>query len=285
MAKKLFISDLDGTLYWDGRQYSSQAAPASLAAIRRWRDAGNLFAVATARIHLFHAPLTAELGFSVDYLGSNGADLIFSDGERECYPTSVGDFLTVASWIRERRLDGTAKIYTGGRWVNSARGLYPYTEPARMRNAQREGRTLSEVSLSPADTGLNMSLILRPEFLKEAQAGLKKLLKGRLDPVASDYDNLDFIPEGCSKGLAVRCLAAHYGLSREDVIVIGDSENDVSMFEAAGRSFAMAHAPKEVRQKADETAASVAEAIERCMGRGCFHCMLQDKRQNEHRLI
>lgn len=267
MTKKLFVSDLDGTLYWDGRQYSAQAAPESLDAIRRWQKAGNLFAVATARIHLFHAPLMDELGFPVDYLGSNGADLIFSDGGRECYPTSVEDFFNVAAWLREYHIDGTAKIYTRGQWINSSRGLYPHTEPARMRNAQRQGKTLSQVSLSPEDTGLNMSLILRPELLKDAQSALKKRLQGRLDVVASDYDNLDFIPDGCSKGLAVRCLAAHYGLSRKDVIVIGDSENDVSMFQAAGHSFAMAHAPKEIRQQADETAVSVAEAIELCLQR------------------
>lgn len=262
MARKLFISDLDGTLYWDGRQFTGQATPESLAAIRRWREAGNLFAVATARIHLYRESLTRELGFPVDYLGSNGADLLFTDGERETHPTSIRDFLTVCGWARKHGIDGTVKIYTGGQWVNSSRGLYPFTEPERMRNAQKHGKTIGEVSLAPSDTGVNMSLILREELLKDAQASLKRLVRGRLDVAASDYDNLDFIPAGCSKGLAVRCLAAHYGLPRESIIVIGDSENDISMFEAAGYSYAMSHAAAEVRSKASATADSVAEAIE-----------------------
>ena len=262
MTRKLFISDLDGTLYWDGRQFTRQATRESLDALRRWREAGNLFAIATSRIHLWREPLIRELGFPFDYLGSNGTDLFFADGGRSTHPTSVRDFLTVCDWVRETRLDGTVKIYTNGQWVNSSCGLYPFTEPGRMRIAQKTGKTVAQVSLSPTDTGLNMSLILPETLLKDAQAALKPLLHGRLEIVASDYDNLDFVPAGCGKGLAISRLAVHYGLPRENVIVIGDSENDISMFEAAGYSYAMSHAAAEVQSKASATADSVAEAIE-----------------------
>lgn len=52
------------------------------AADQRWRVAGNVFAVATARIHQAYPKVSADLGFAVDFLGGNGAELIFSDGTR-----------------------------------------------------------------------------------------------------------------------------------------------------------------------------------------------------------
>ena len=76
---KLFVSDLDGTLYPPNVTDSGEE---NRAAIRSWREAGNVFAVATARIHQSYPKVAEDLGFAVDYLGGNGAELIFSDQTR-----------------------------------------------------------------------------------------------------------------------------------------------------------------------------------------------------------
>ena len=46
-------------------------------------------------------------------------------------------------------------------------------------------------------------------------------------------------------------LASHYNLKREEIITIGDSENDISMIEYAGLGIAMGNALDSVKQKAD----------------------------------
>jgi hydroxymethylpyrimidine pyrophosphatase-like HAD family hydrolase len=76
-----------------------------------------------------------------------------------------------------------------------------------------------------------------------------------------------------TKGTAVRWLAAHYGCTPAEVVVVGDWINDVPMFEAAGCSFAMAHAPRGVKEKATfeleaepHEGGGVAEAIRRAFG-------------------
>lgn len=69
------------------------------AAIQRWRAAGNVFAVATARIHQAYPKVSADLGFAVDYLGGNGAELIFSDGTRMTRTLKAAVFLDVAGWL------------------------------------------------------------------------------------------------------------------------------------------------------------------------------------------
>lgn len=75
---------------------------------------------------------------------------------------------------------------------------------------------------------------------------------------------------GHSKGTALAWLARHHGIETAEVAAVGDWFNDVPMFEVAGRSFAMAHAPDEVRRAATEqlrasvaTGGGVAEAAAR----------------------
>ena len=78
---------------------------------------------------------------------------------------------------------------------------------------------------------------------------------------------------GSTKGTAVRFIAAREGVPLEDTVSVGDWINDIPMFEATGRSFAMGQAPEEVRTRASDTlpntveqGGGVALAIERAFG-------------------
>jgi hypothetical protein len=75
---------------------------------------------------------------------------------------------------------------------------------------------------------------------------------------------------GATKGSALRWIAAHHGVEMQDVVCVGDWLNDVSMFQVAGCSFAMAHADDEVKAHATQelradvtTGGGIAEAAER----------------------
>jgi len=78
---------------------------------------------------------------------------------------------------------------------------------------------------------------------------LKKLTQ--LEIVDSSKYNIEITRKGVSKGKAVAMLAAFYGLKREEIMAIGDSENDLSMIEYAGQGIAMGNAADSVKQKAD----------------------------------
>lgn len=54
-----------------------------------------------------------------------------------------------------------------------------------------------------------------------------------------------------SKGNAVKKLAENFGLSPENVICIGDSENDLSMLRYAGLGVAMGNGLDIVKEEAD----------------------------------
>lgn len=54
-----------------------------------------------------------------------------------------------------------------------------------------------------------------------------------------------------SKGLMLKKIADYYAIKREEVIAIGDGENDISMIEYAGLGAAMGNAPGTVKERAD----------------------------------
>ncbi|WP_130807537.1 Cof-type HAD-IIB family hydrolase [Senegalia massiliensis] len=60
-----------------------------------------------------------------------------------------------------------------------------------------------------------------------------------IEVVSSWHGSLDIMYKGVSKGKALKQLCNLYDISREEVIAIGDNENDLSMLEYAGTSVAM----------------------------------------------
>lgn len=71
--------------------------------------------------------------------------------------------------------------------------------------------------------------------------------------VGTDFTwaNIELTRKGTSKGKGVEILAEYYNLKKEEVMAIGDSENDLSMIDTAGFSVAMGNAIDIVKQRAD----------------------------------
>lgn len=78
----------------------------------------------------------------------------------------------------------------------------------------------------------------------------------------------DVIQSSRFKSNAIRELARHYGLEREEIAYIGDDINDLPAFEQVGFSFAVANATDVVKARADAVTTlrggrgAVREAIE-----------------------
>jgi hypothetical protein len=83
-------------------------------------------------------------------------------------------------------------------------------------------------------------------------------------------DFLEVTDPAATKGHALTWLAKSMGLGMDDLAAIGDSDNDVAMFQAAGHSFAVANASPAARAAAQRVVAAqdrggVAEALELLM--------------------
>lgn len=79
---------------------------------------------------------------------------------------------------------------------------------------------------------------------------------------------IDVMKKGCSKKNAIYYLADKLKIKKEEIIVMGDGSNDLSMFECAGLKIAMENANEELKERADFITASnndngVAKAIQK----------------------
>ncbi len=93
---------------------------------------------------------------------------------------------------------------------------------------------------------------------------LKEVLMKQNYPVTIttiDRYIIDLGPQNCIKVTALKHLCEQYRLSL-DVIVIGDSENDVAMFANAKHSYCMATAESQVLAQAAHSTTSVAALIQ-----------------------
>jgi Cof subfamily protein (haloacid dehalogenase superfamily) len=81
-------------------------------------------------------------------------------------------------------------------------------------------------------------------------------------------DMLEIVPPGGSKGAALKTLLKDLGIPAENMLAIGDGENDIEMIQLAGIGVAMGNALPKIKSAADHVTATndadgVVEAIER----------------------
>ena len=70
------------------------------------------------------------------------------------------------------------------------------------------------------------------------------------DVLLSSEGNLEFVLPHTTKGTAVEALANHWGFSPDEVMTLGDSENDLSMLRFAGASVAMGNGKPNIKEAA-----------------------------------
>ena len=95
-------------------------------------------------------------------------------------------------------------------------------------------------------------------FQQELNAHFHKVSESYL----SDPHCVDIVPKHVSKAVGLQTLAEQVNIAPTDIAVIGDSFNDIPMFDITPHSFAMSTAPSEVQQKAKYVVDEVHEAID-----------------------
>lgn len=79
---------------------------------------------------------------------------------------------------------------------------------------------------------------------------VRKGLEKDYELLIHDIPVMEIVPKGCSKGKGILKVCKQLGIAVEDTYAIGDSVNDLPMFEVAGHSIAMGNANESVKQKA-----------------------------------
>lgn len=262
--KKLFVSDLDGTLFYNDGKNTTSISEDNLNAIKEYVAKGNIFAIASARNHQFIDRLTEMLGFRPLYIAYNGAYIIIDDYIIE-HSMHLKDYQLFEKYFKDNDIDGFVSTLSEDVFYQSNRKKYPFNDKTYDKSVRHklmyEGINTSKNTYSTNKKCHKILLVLRRDLVETVKKDLKDKYGNMYEFVSSDVDNIDVVKKGCSKGKAVSILSEYYNIDEDHIGVIGDSENDISMFLHAKYRFAMRNGIKPLKEKANYIVDNVNEAI------------------------
>ncbi len=265
---KLFATDLDGTLLTPG----DGIHPNDVAAIRAAREQGVIVTLATGRLTSRTHHIARALGLDAPLVCADGGIVACSTTERLLARRSVGRELSITLLELFSVSSLSSFVFTPDAIHSCHRGRAHHAFVRGWAHNVTTHQDLRHGAFRDNDDAIMLVGIGDDESVSEVE--------GSLRPYASLVDTFRFelggtqvvrlIAKGTSKGAALATLATELGVARDDTAVAGDWLNDLSMFEYAARSFAMPHAPEQVKkvasdqlQVSDVTRGPIAAALSR----------------------
>jgi Cof subfamily protein (haloacid dehalogenase superfamily) len=277
---RLIALDIDGTLL-DSRW---QVPPVNRDAIRRATDAGIEVALVTGRRFDFARPVIDQLDGPLTLIVSGGALVKRRDGEtlvRHLLPAATA--LAVVEGTRGFR-DATAIVFDrpqAGQVVHERldiRDSHRRSYFQRNRDYIVEVVPLEDAIVEDPIQVMFSGGVTRMRELVETVRGLA--VASDVAVAVTEYESRDFSlidvnRAGCTKGATLSEWAARQGLTRDEVMAVGDNFNDREMLEYAGVPVVMGNAVDELKELGwpvtlDHDHGGVAVAIDRFVfGAGC----------------
>jgi len=280
---RLIGIDVDGTLL----DSTGQLPEANRAAIHEAVACGVHVALVTGRSYPFARPVADSLPASISLIVSNGAVERSPDGStlaRRLLDRNVAR--RVLHWTREHR-HAAALVFDRDAERQVIFETMDWDHPGRQRYWSRNHSHIAQsVPLEDALTEDPIQVMfngavddMRP--LVDALRGMRSAessswgppLGGPFSVLLTEYIHRDFslvdvtAPEA-TKGRALAWRAEHLGLTRGEVMAVGDNFNDLEMLEFAGTPVVMENSVQELKNRGwhvtgHQNEAGVARAIER----------------------
>ncbi len=251
---RLLGLDIDGTLL--NSQF--QISEADLAALQRAHEAGVEIALVTGRRHDFALPIAQQLGFDLWLISSNGAITRSLQGEtfyRDMLPASVcRELCEVMREFRGNTVLTFDKLGKGSIVLEHMNELENSIRRWLEKNLQYIDFVIPVEDSLVTDPVQAMFCgpIARMHQVLTALQGchlVEEITILRTEYPARDLSIVDILNKDCSKGHALERWAAHRGVSREQVMAIGDNYNDIEMLAFAGYPFIMGNASEDLRSR------------------------------------
>lgn len=278
MAIKLIVSDVDGTLVNTPVDYSMHERVK--AAIDAAMAKGVKFAIASGRPYSMARHYVELTGSNAPTICNNGSDIVDASGVLKAFLLPVDFVRQCAQYALDHpeiffmagREEGLVCLTTG----DNARDLQLCIDLGIDESDARKIRVFGKDEIPELlEQKIRKVIFLEAvpgtlgAFRREWEEKIASGEAGYSPYVASSFpNNFEFMPEGISKGSSMLVLADMLGIAREEIMAVGDGENDMEMIRMAGLGVAMGNANDEVRSAADYVTDSVADdglaaAIER----------------------
>jgi Cof subfamily protein (haloacid dehalogenase superfamily) len=252
MSIKLLATDLDGTLVAD----LHTIAPRTQAAIKAAVEQGVMVTIATGREYEITRKFVETLGLTGPIICHQGA--VIQDAQ-------TGQLIAAQTLS----LTKTHQLVDLARSMNLALSLHynghAHTEQPTTQSLEffsNIGTAMTKVDdLKQTDSREPVkAIIVHPAAEGETiLSELQTSLNGSMKVFRSLDVLIEVTPHGVSKGHALATLAAQYGLAKNEVMAMGDQDNDVDMIAWAGIGVAMGDASPKAKAAADHIAPPLAD--------------------------
>lgn len=267
---KMIVMDMDGTLLTSNNEISHRTKDALIEAEKK----GIKLVLASGRSFKSLIPFGEELKmpfFDGYYIGANGATLTNANTKEH----------TV---IRQLQLEEISELFEATKPFEIETmavlddTIYDYI-PISLREIKKQYRLDNEVSSEVPWTAGAFSMIVdqrknynniyeiqdhsqipcpvnkiclahTKEALEEPYKWLVRNLGERYHFARTTLQWIECAPQGINKGNAIRKLADELGIRLDQILVFGDGENDLTMFEAVKYPIAMGNAMDKVKEAA-----------------------------------
>lgn len=239
---QLVCIDLDGTLL----DMNGEISKACIDEFREILNQGIHVSIVTGRPYRFAKAIRNQIDRRIKIIAFNGNYLDF-DGRIAAYPVDQKALEQTMEIISGSSTEAFFKSESTVICFNSNSTRFTYEENLMMTKRYVDIEMLREGIEDPL---YKIFLYNEDPVVLLSQ---KKELEQLADLSIISYDNIAFeilAPER-HKGIAVEEMAAYLGISKKNILCIGDGENDIEMFSSSGYKVAMGNAAKEIQNLAD----------------------------------
>lgn len=220
---RMIAIDMDGTLLTS----DSALSETTVATLREARQAGIHVCLATGRAMRSARPFAEQIGLEGPYVFVNGSE-VWLDNNTMLRQVTMP--LSDVEWLRELALE--AGIWY---WGYALDGVF---------NSERWHPNAADATWLKFGF-MSDDLSILETIRQRAEAS------GRFEISNSDVDNLEMNPVGIHKASGLELVCNKLGITMDQVIAFGDSQNDSKMLQAVGIGVAMGNAQDSVKAIAD----------------------------------
>ncbi|MGM9928114.1 MAG: Cof-type HAD-IIB family hydrolase [Bacillus sp. (in: firmicutes)] len=247
MSYKMIVLDLDDTLLRDDHTISERTKQALMKA----QEMGVKVVLASGRPTFGMKHIAEELSLSAygSYILSfNGGKIINWQTKEEVFSSTLSPEDVHGLYEISRREGVYIHTYIGDEIITEDENEYTAIEA-----------DITGLPIKYVDTFVNavnepvvkVLMVDEPEKLKLVEKKLQLKLDEQFSIMTSKPYFLEFTEKGVTKGTSLNQLIQTLGITRDEVIAIGDSYNDLSMIEFAGLGVAMGNANEDIKKIAN----------------------------------
>lgn len=255
MKYKLICIDMDGTLLGKNHHISKE----NIEALRKAHEMGVVIAICTGRLFYSAMQYSSVLSICGPIIASNGTYIRQRNCEEVIYknPLTTEEVSIIYDILEKNNMNfyyintfdtamskhefptDHAYVIANEKFKFEKKINLIVDEDILKHVKEHKGNVLKVIVIEKEDN----------KKLKKVKEELRSL--DMFEVVSSGEDNVEIMKKGSSKGEAVRVLAEKLNIKREEIICIGDNENDISMIKYAGLGISVANGIDELKREAD----------------------------------